>query len=303
MEPSEGNFDFSFLDGQVQAAAAAGKTASISFVAGLDTPSWVYAAGAAPFATSVAQKYDSNFCQPIQVPVPWDSVFLQKWTAFVQAMGAHYGGNATISKIHITGINNHNEETSLPAETGETIQGFHGQSCQTNNDVQQWMSIGYTSALVKNAWSQIASAFSSSFPKAKIAPMVHPGGFPPINDSGQPDSNGAQFQDEIIPVGIAQFGQQFALQNNGLSKGFADPSIVAVAATTTTGYQMLFDVTNDNTCRMNHGNSPCDPRMDLQGAINNGIQSGGTWVEIYQVDILNPSLSDIIAAAHSQLVP
>jgi hypothetical protein len=301
VEPSEGAFNFSFLDGQLAAAGAAGKTASISVVAGIDTPSWVYAAGAASFSTVVAEKFDANFCQPIQVPVPWDSVFLQKWTALIQSLGARYQNNPVIGKMHITGINNHNEETSLPSEEGETIQGLHGSPCQTNNDIQEWMSIGYTSALVKNAWVQIADAFSSGFPKVKIAPMVHPGGFPPINDAGQTDPNGAQLQDSFIPMGIAKYGQQFAVQNNGLSQGFADPSEVAVSGSTTTGYQMLYDVTNDGTCRMNHSSTPCDPRTDLQGAINNGIQSGGTYLEIYEVDILNSSLADIIASAHTQL--
>jgi hypothetical protein len=302
VEPSEGNFDFSLLDGQIAAANSTSKSVSISLVAGIYSPSWVYAAGASSFSTIVDQKYTQAFCQPAQVPIPWDPVFLQKWTALIQAVGQHYANTPALGRMHITGINFHNEETSLPAQQGGTVVGLNGQVCQTNNDVQEWMSVGYTAVLVKNAFSQIADAFSASFPKIKIAPMVHGGGFPPLNDTGQVDSAGAQLQGQLISLGVGRYGQQFGVQNNSLSASFVDPQVAAVAATTTTGYQMLWFVTNDNTCRMNHFVAPCDPRTDLQGAINLAVQSGGTYLEIYLPDILNPALADIIASAHTQLV-
>jgi hypothetical protein len=301
LEPTPGVFNFSALDAQVKAATAAGKSASISFVAGYGAPSWLYAAGAAPFRTVIAEKYDASFCQPLQVPIPWDPVFLREWTAFVKAMGGHYGSSATVARVHITGINNHNEETSLPAATGATISGWAGQTCRTNDDVQEWVSLGYTATLLKNTWGQIADVFAASFPKAKIAPMVQPSGFPPIDDLGHLDPRASDLAGALISIGVARYGQQFAAQNNGLSWFFASPAVSRVAGSVTTGYQMLYDVTADYACRMNRGGTPCDPRSDLGRAVAKGIQSGGTYLEIYQVDILNPTLADIIASAHSQL--
>jgi hypothetical protein len=303
LEPSEGSFNFSQLDGQVSAAQAAHKSVSLSVVAGIKTPSWVFADGAAAFTTVVDAKYSDQFCSTSQMPVPWDPVFLSKWTAFIQALGAHYAGNGTISKVHITGINFHTEETGLPAETGGTVTGLDGSTCETNNDVQEWEQIGYTGTLVKNAWMQIAQAFSTAFPGAKISPMVHPNGFPPINDSGQPDSSGTQIQRAFLSSGVQTFGSQFGAQNNGLSQFFVDPEVSGLAPGTVTGYQMLWFVTNDSTCRMNRGSAPCDPHADLLGAVEAAISGGATYLEIYKVDVLNSDLADVISQAHTQLVP
>jgi hypothetical protein len=303
VEPSEGSFNFSELDGQVSAAGSAHKSVSLSVTAGIETPSWVYEDGAGAFTTVVDAKYSPQFCSTSQIPIPWDPVFLAKWTAFIQALGTHYSGNAAISKVHITGVNFHTEETGLPAETGGVVTGLDGSPCQTNNDVQEWQQLGYTGNLVKNAWMQMTQALSAAFPGAKIIPMVHPGAFPPIDDSGQPDSSGAQLQRELLSAGLQAFGAQFGAQNNGLSQFFVDPEVSSLAPGTTTGYQMLWFVTNDSTCRMNKGNAPCDPHQDLAGAIAAAVGAGATYLEIYKVDILNPALADVIAQAHSQLVP
>src|SRR5262245_25772881 len=50
IETADGVYDWSYLDSQIAAAAAAGKKVTLSIPAGIDTPDWVYDAGAASFS-------------------------------------------------------------------------------------------------------------------------------------------------------------------------------------------------------------------------------------------------------------
>ena len=90
VEPSDGVYNFAYLDANIQAAQAAGKLVAISVAAGEGTPSWLFAEGAQGFKTIDP----SASCQLVEIPIPWDPVFLSKWTTFIQRLGAHYAGTA-----------------------------------------------------------------------------------------------------------------------------------------------------------------------------------------------------------------
>src|SRR5947209_8776574 len=85
LEPADGVYDWSYFDGQIAAATAAGKSVSLSVTAGIFSPSWLYDEGAQAF-TFVGRKSPD----PQTIPVPYDPVFLEKWQAFVQAFGRRY---------------------------------------------------------------------------------------------------------------------------------------------------------------------------------------------------------------------
>jgi PKD repeat protein len=68
----------------------------------------------------------------------------------------------------------------------------------------------------------------------------------------------------------------------------------------TTGYQMLWRVTNESTGRMNNYVTPFDPSAVLQAAVDKGLAANARFLEIYQLDILNADLQGVLANAQSR---
>jgi PKD repeat protein len=283
LEPSNGVYNWSFLDSELSAAAAAGKKVSLSITAGTRTPSWVYAAGAQPFS------YTDGGSKTLTIPVPWDTTFLAKWDQFIQAVGSRYASDSTLSQVKITGINSDTAETMLPYQKA---------------DVAHWLSVGYTRTKVENAWQNIADTFALAFPSQQLAMIMVPNHFPTIDANGQQFSNpqGGDYQivDDLMQAGINAFGSRFSVQNNGLSDTWISSQVAGLANQITTGYQTLWWVTGDSTYQMNGGKA-IDVTTALQEAVTKALGAQAQFLEIYMSDITNPALQGVLAQAHSGL--
>jgi PKD repeat protein len=284
VETAAGVYNWSYLDGQVAAAAAAGKKVSLVVKAGANTPAWVYTAGAASFAYT-----DPKTGLPASMPLPWDPVFLADWTQFIKALGVRYASWAAVAQVKVEGLSLSSEETNLP---------------NSSTDTTNWQAAGYTRVKVENAWQTIADAYSHAFPDTKIAFIVVPNSFAPIDDYGNifisPGGGDPTLVNYLINLGISRYGQQFIVQNNGLSDYWISSLVTNVASQVTTGYQMLWWVTGDSTYRMN-GGMAIDIATELQNAVTSGVNGGAQFLEIYQTDVLNSYLAGVIANAHTTL--
>jgi hypothetical protein len=268
------------FDQPIAQAAAAGKSVSLSVTTGIQTPTWVYNDGAHSF------HYVDSFGAAQETPIPWDSVFLAKWKGLVRAFGAHYQANATVAHVKLTGVNADTAETNLP---------------HTAADLPTRQRVGYTSTKMYNAWQGIADTFAHAFPNQQMAIMIIPSAFPDLDLHGNVvNGAGDALMNQLINQGIARYGSQYIVQNNGLSDFWVSPQVATAASQVDTAYQMLWFVTNDSTYRMNQG-SPVDPVTELQTAVDNGIAAGAHYLEIYKPDIVNPALQNVIASAHGQL--
>jgi hypothetical protein len=81
LEPNGTSFDWSLMDDALAAAQCAGVKMSLSVAAGIQTPRWVYNAGAPQFQFTAINELQ-------MMPVPWDAIYLAKWQASVAALGA-----------------------------------------------------------------------------------------------------------------------------------------------------------------------------------------------------------------------
>jgi hypothetical protein len=298
LEPTQGHYNWSYLDGILKAAGAAGKKVSLSINVGTSTPAWVYAAGAQAF-TYIDDR--SPLAQTI--PVPWDPVFLTQWTNFIAQLGNRYTANPTLTQVKITGINYASAETGLPNSTGVKITSGK-QTWTTTNDVADWVATGYTRTKVENAWKTIADAWSQAFPNQQIAAIFTPNHFPPIDNNGKsfvnPQGADTQILADLINLGITRYSTQFVMQNNALSDYWIMSQTSSLADQVTTGYQMLWWVTGDTTHRMNNGGS-IGITTELQNAVNAALAAHARFLEIYAVDITNPALQGVLASTHTGL--
>lgn len=100
LEPREGEYNWSSIDGEIAKAAASGKVVTIRIWGGAHgTPGWVYKAGAQSYEWTVGQDVAFNKGQILKAPIPWDPVWLQEWKRFIQALGKKYNSNP-----HVVGI-------------------------------------------------------------------------------------------------------------------------------------------------------------------------------------------------------
>jgi hypothetical protein len=284
IETGNGVYNWSYLDSEVNAAINAGKKMSLSVVPGINTPSWVFAAGAQSFSYSNGSSGATQ-----KIPVPWDSVYLAKWEGFIQALGKRYSSKPGLMSVKITGIN---------ADTGEIYLPISA------TDTRHWQAAGYTPDKVMGAWQAIVDTWVQAFPGKQVTMMQIPQGFPTIDNNGEIYSNqwGADVQivNTMIDYGISAYGSLFSLQNNGLSDQWISGQVVNLAPALTTGYQMFWWVTGDNQYKMN-GGTPVGIVAELQNAVNLALSNHAQYLEFYTTDLTNPALQNVFVAAQDGL--
>jgi hypothetical protein len=158
---------------------------------------------------------------------------------------------------------------------------------------------------LQSAWQSIVDSWAKAFPGQQLAMMQVPGGFPTIDNNGQIYSNkwGAdvQLSTTLMNYGITAYGSRFAIQNNALCDLWTPTVVINEAGQLTTGCQALWWVTGDNSYKMN-GGKPIGIATELQTPLNAALAAHVKYLELYPVDLENPVLQPVIAAAHAGLV-
>lgn len=283
LEPTEGNFDFSYLDTAVASVGAVGKKVLIRIGTQSGKPVWV---------TTAVQKAHGLFFSftakglPTTIPVYWDPTFLAKKKAMIAALGAHFTNNPTVAVVVASFANATSEDWNVP---------------HTQPDVTNWLALGYTSAKLIAAGQTIIDATMNAFPNQIVTLAV--GG------SGHVKGTNLDPTADYVPravVGLERIAWpgRLNVQKNDLS------TFNPVAPGTDTLYQMIsdfqpdvagqmvFQCLNDPTYRVNNG-VPIDPALALTLSINNAVSYKEKYVEIYQTDVIG--LPSVITSAHHLL--
>ena len=136
-QPSSGtaasSFDWSYLDDVFAAASSAHKTVQLLMTPGVDAPAWLMAqlpscdplftkgsapanCGAVTFAGfPEQQRADTNV-----MPLPWNPVYQQAWTAFLTSLNARYGSNPALVAVAIAGPVCASDEMIVPTTVNTT---------------------------------------------------------------------------------------------------------------------------------------------------------------------------------------
>jgi len=286
-EPSDGVFNWSGVDALIAQVTPYDKKVSINLAAGWKAPAWLYSEGAQGFDFIWDKPWGPAYCTRVTTPVPWDPVFLAKWEDLVAAFGAKYGSNPAVTHVKLTGINYETGDTLLPSN--DATNPINGGQCKSYNDTRNWRAIGYTRIRVESAWAEIADAFNAAFPQREFAGMFVFGGFPPLDNNGNPIPRNTV--DHTVSLNLISQGEQlygagrFAAQSDGLSATYIYAGVSNAAASIDTGYQMVGVM----------GNS-------LHAAVVEAANAGAKFLEIYESDLINPQLQSTIAYAHSRLL-
>ncbi len=271
IEPTEGNYNWQVFDTLIEKAKTANKKIMLRVLAGGLSPEWVYSAGVKKFEYIDQNPYHATYGQTLYMPLPWDEIYLQKWTNFIKKFGEKYNNEPLVAII----------QTAGPAVGGE----MH---LVDKDDEVKWLSYGYSEEKLVNAWKITIDAYDSAFANKQIAMCI-----------AQPVKfgNPQQIVEDIVAYGYQKLGTRYSIQGNFLAAKISDDFsayvlIKSYSSKTTVGFQMLWSYTQDNGKRL--GGS-------LRDSIQRGLDAGAKYLEIYLSDIMNSGLSEDIKYAHEEL--
>ena len=285
LEPTEGVYNWEFLDSQVARVAAAGKKVLLRINTQFAKPDWVTTAvtdaGGAFFT------FDKDGV-PTTIPVFWDPTFLAKKKVMIAALGAHFTKNTAIKIVWTSFANANSEDWSVP---------------HTPPDVVNWLAVGYTSEKMLDAGKQMIDATMAAFPNQYVTLAVAGNGHGANGSNLDPDES--YVARNAVLAARATWPGRLIVQKNSLST-FNPP-----APGTGTTFQLLWDSRPDiggqmldacfgDTTYRNNAGVPDDPANILHKSVNMGLGYGMNYIEIYQFDVLN--LPGEISYAHNALL-
>ncbi len=280
LEPSEGNFDFSYLDSAVASSAAAGKKALIRIGTQKGKPAWV--TRAIRRARGKFFTFTATDGEVVTIPVFWDPTFLEKKTNMIAALGKHFTGNPAVAVVVASFANATTEDWNVP---------------HTESDVTNWLALGYSTDLMLATGKQIIDATMAAFPNQIVTLAV----------GGNGHGNGTNLDptsDYLARTAVEQaraiWPDRLNVQKNDLST-FNPPAPGTDSLyemiwdfQPDVGGQMVFQCINDPTYRVNNG-VPIDPSLALKLSLQSAASYNEKFVEVYQIDVVG--LPSVIAQA------
>ena len=232
--------------------------------------------------------------------VPWDPLFLNKFEAFIAALGARYDGNPYLAYVPMGGLGNTGE--SRVAMDPSDIDFFEASAVAAGYSATE----DYSAAVV--AWEAVAKEITNAYMAAFPTTPCFLTAAAPFGDSG----GGEEALDDFIAWGVATYPGRFGIMNAQLN-AIAAPDFTAFAPiynnrfTQPTGVQFLCSSgSDDNVARLSNS-PPWGPQPLLLpfDAVNNSLTAAVTigcrFVETYEVDVENPEYREMLATQGAAL--
>ena len=282
LEPTEGVYNWSYLDEAVAAVGASGKKVLLRISTMAGRPTWV---------TTAVQRAHGKFFTftnsgiRTTIPVFWDPTFVAKKKAMITALGAHLTNNPTVVIVVASFANAVSEDWNVP---------------HTSVDVTNWRAVGYTSQKMLDTGKTIIDATMAAFPNQFVTLAI--GGNGHLGFGKDLDPSATYVAENALDTARASWPGRMIAQVNTFSTFGADApgpddSVWNLLWNNqpNVGGQMLFQCENDPTFKINNG-IPIDPGVALTLSINKGLEYGINYLEIYQIDVVNLPL--VISYAH-----
>jgi hypothetical protein len=307
LEPSPNQCNWQIIDQVFDEATNASKFIVLSVVPGFGTPDWV--TNNLPPGNSSAtfdRQYGPREGLPGALPIPWDQTYLSLWFTFLQNIADRYENNPALRMVSAAGPTSVSEEMSLPDRIHDPALPNNG------SDLDAWSTLGYTPDKYTGAWNTVFQQYAQIFPSQYISLSLYPG--LPIGNNGKHDeSQRASTPRRVVQAG-AQIQGRLVVQGNGLRSVSGGPNVYdlvkASRGSVTTGFQMTTSATRNpymegglDACPQGPTQTPstCDQVLALSLALNNGLAGSAEFLEVYQPDVLNPAMQDVLQTTAAQL--
>jgi hypothetical protein len=250
LEPQDGIYDWTALDAAFDTVRAHGKQLTLHVGAtSLGTPKWLTALGVVTYTYSTPAGAATE-------PVPWDAIFLARYTRFVSALAAHVQARGDAGLLHAVSDGAPVAEMSIVGCLNGSLAG----------------GIAYRRADYLNAWKTTVDAHAAAFPANALLISA------PVAVICMPDNDGSAFYTEVMNDALAKTAQPtvFAADLNAAGSARLAQVDASIKSRTAIAFQMIWSSVNDTQNRM---------RGTLQDAVCRGVASGAHYFEIYKADI------------------
>jgi len=291
IEPSPGNFDWSYVDGEIAKAAANNKKVCLQ---ALSVPDWMDSLGATQYYYIDKNTYHSTYGQAVAKIIPWDSVYIERYKILLDKLAEKYANDTTVAYINtVGGAFSRGMPDSVVTDTALlTTAPF-------------WVAHNYNADTLGGIINEMTDYYMSLFPNTHLWCSVDYVSFQ-TKATGQPRNYLASI---YTNYGVNNYPSRFGLWREDLAG--CNPNLSNISTGSQwhimqqhycrTGAQMLWNV-QDGPTRMNKcGIVPNTKAAVLDSAVNKGIALGMRYLEIYSSDITDASLSSTIQNANNAL--
>ncbi|MGB7620815.1 MAG: hypothetical protein WBN92_00540, partial [Terriglobia bacterium] len=280
IEPVQGKPDWSKLDELFAAAESSKKWVQLCIYPGFFAPAWALGGVKTDL---FAVQYGPGKGTVLSLPMPWDSVYLKRWVAFLKQLSDRYGKSPAFRMIAADGPTSVSEEMTLPRE------------------VKKWQSDSYTPRKYIEAWQKVFQVYAADFPHQFISLAV--GNGLNINDQGKiHPGEGARTRQTIIDQAISLLGRRFSLENHDLHAGPKNQQpetsfVMSYSGRIITGLEMRC-AAELGTCSAGMG-AEGDPPLALRKSIAKGMELNKVgqhvnYLEIYEPDVLADEMQPVL---------
>jgi len=200
IEPVQGKPDWSKLDALFAAAESARKWVRLVVIPGYFAPPWAVD-GAKSETFSV--QYGLYQGQDLNLPMPWDGVYLAHWFAFLKELSGRYQRSPAFRLIAAAGPTSVSDELTMPHAPAE---------------LKIWQRNSYTPRRFLEAWQRVFQTYAAYFPNQYVTLTVGQG--LPLNDQGRVDhAEPARTREAVSEQARSILGHRFVLMNQDLHAG------------------------------------------------------------------------------------
>jgi hypothetical protein len=284
-----GKPDWSQLDPLFVAAGSAKKWVQLCVYAGFFSPAWALQ-GAKTEQFPV--QYGPDKDKVLSLPMPWDTVYLNRWFAFLKLLSDRYRKYPAFKMIAADGPTSVTAEMTLP------------------RDPKTWRSDSYTPHKFIQAWQRVFQVYGATFPNQFISLTV--GSALNINHQGKIDrEEGAITRQTIVDEAVRLLGRRFVLENDDLHAGLEGQHgdtgfVMSYSGRVTTGLQMRCAGEHE-ICSAGLG-AEGDPPLALRKSIDKGMQPNEAgqhvnYLEVYEPDVLAEEMQPVLNYGASLFAP
>jgi len=250
LEPQDGVYDWTALDAAFDTVRARGKQLTLHVGAThIGTPRWLVALGVVTYTYNTPMRV-------VTEPVPWDAIFLSRYTRFVSALAAHIQARGDTGLLYAV-------------SDGAPVAEMSIVGCQ--NGILSGGTV-YNRANYLNAWKTTVDAQSAAFPATRLFISA------PVTVICRPDNDGKAFYTEVMNHALEESAQAtvFATDLNAAGSARLVQVNSSIRARAAIAFQMIGSSTHDTRNRM---------QGTLKQAVCQGIGSGAHYFEMYKDDI------------------
>ena len=264
IEKEPGQPDFSSIDRTIAVFRSVGMKYQLCLKPGAYTPKSVYAQGAKTFETRVRNPHRADAGQAVQIPVPWDPVYVRNFSRVIDQLGQKYARDPLCVSVVLTCANFMSAEMHLP---------------KTPSDLTRWQALGDYEMRLLEVYKKFTDTWATAFPRQDVSLHISKVlDLPPT------------FIERIVDYGLSKYPERFSIQNCQLSGRRED-----------TG-KMSYDLVQKYGDRAHHGFqslaalSPPNDRMgSMEMAALNIVHAGGEYWELWHGDGFSVETSGAVA--------